>query len=299
MAESESLHSIGNANTLAWKSLLKQKWVYAAFCLAALFFLGSFLVYPWDGGTPAGFIYGAMFLLPVLMAWSWERGKVIRAFMKRFAESQRYDFLDYAGKTEVSKLRGSLFDRGTDRGMKNIISGRYKEHALRIFNYHFTVPMDGKSNRTVYSTVFELTFETNLPNIFLVDKSLFTREFDIRSSKENLAFSSHPKEISIPGGIDDFRLYVPEDYEAEALQIFGPDILGSFTSARKSLSSFSIEMTDDKMYIYVPGEIAEPLRVKALYELAQMLVEKIGPLVRKMKPALDAQEEVFTRLNKI
>lgn len=288
MERSGGIESVG-AET--WR-LLSRSWIFAVggLCIAASL-LATIFSAPYPRVASVLFIGGVIASASAAGYYSF---KARREFMRLFAEKHGYSFSE---KEEMQDLHGALFRIGQSRRVQYVMRGEYLGSPIRIFNYSYTV-QSGKNTTEHQNTVFDLTFETNLPNIFLVGK-WFPRGFMISTSEENLEFASHPEEVPLTGGFDDFfTLYAPKDYEIEALQIFDTDVLEILSAFRKQGYNFAIELAENRLFLYVNGHIGNLAVLTALHDMAKLLVEKLRRELKTMKPGLDAQEETFRRLSR-
>lgn len=288
MAGTPEIESVG-AET--WR-LLSRSWVFAigGLCIAAALLATIFSI-PYPRIASVLFIGG---VIAAASAAGYYAFKARKEFMRLFAAKYEYSFLE---KGDMESLHGALFQVGQARKVRYVISGEYLNSPIRIFNYSYTVQA-GKNTTEYQSTVFDLTFETNLPNIFLIGK-WFPRGFSIQTSAENLEFASHPEKVPLTGGFDEFfTLYAPKDYEIEALQIFDTDILEMLSEFKKKGYNFAIELAENRLFLYLNGHIGRLADLTALHDMAKLLVEKLRRELKVMKPGLDAQEETFRRLSR-
>jgi len=163
--------------------------------------------------------------------------------------------------------------------VEDIVSGYYLEHPLRLFTYHYSVG-SGKRKRTYHHMVFELTFDTHLPRIL------------VRSRKQNFRFD-HPNEVRLEGNFSDhFEFGVDEQYEIEALQVFTPDFMAYLLDLPQPLS---IELIGNKLFLYADRVITKRHELHYFYEVARHLIERLGPLLPRIKDDVRAMDEVFQK----
>jgi hypothetical protein len=91
-----------------------------------------------------------------------------------------------------------------------------------------------------------------------------------------VSFSSH-QTLSLEGDFDRyFTLYVPRDYERDALYVFTPDLMALLID---EAAPFDVEIIDDWMYIYShrPFEMA----TTDAYARLDRIVETVGAKARR------------------
>ena len=224
-------------------------------------------------------LYFLILIFPVAVILGWYenlRKKVADDFMKQFAAANGYAY-DAEGSAEG--LDGSLFHDGHTKEVEDIVSGYYLEHPLRLFTYHYTIG-SGKHKRSFHHMVFELSFDTHLPRIL------------VRSRKQNFRFD-HPNEVRLEGNFSDhFEFGVDEQYEIEALQVFTPDFMAYLLDLPQPLS---IELIGNKLFLYADRVITKRHELHYFYEVARHLIERLGPLLPRIKDDVRAMDEVFQK----
>lgn len=222
-------------------------------------------------------------IFPAVVIWIWYgniREKAADDFMRQFAVANDYI---YKARGSTKELEGSLFHIGHTKEMEDVVSGYYLGHPLRLFTYHYSVGGSGKpgqSKRTYNHMVFELTFDTHLPRIL------------VRSRKQKFTFD-HPHEVRLEGNFSDhFEFGVDEQYEIEALQVFTPDFMAYLLDLPRPLS---IELIGNKLFLYADSVITKRHELHYFYEVARHLIERLGPLVPRLKDDVLAMDKVFKK----
>jgi hypothetical protein len=175
----------------------------------------------------------------------------------------------------MDSLRGRLMRAGASNFQfaHNCISGTYKNHPMRLFNYQFS--SGGENNSTFPFTVMETTFEkTIFPYILLQSKTMYKYEnHEIFSKTKNIR-------IKLENDFEEnFNLFTTAGYEVEVLQIFTREILQFL---KDKGSKFSIEFAENRMYIYINRYILKRSELAEMYQIAQKIFDLIGPLLNRL-----------------
>jgi hypothetical protein len=215
--------------------------------------------------------------------------------MMQFAAANGFTFRE---KANLQEFKGTLFTLGYGREAQNVVTGNYKDCPFTLLNYTFKEG-SGKQTRVYHVTLAEARIGGSLPNIFLESSRLLWNGFrplPKRASKTTRTFASHPKKVHLEDRWDKlFDLYAPEDYEAEAFQIFTPEVLGILEECYKSGFRFAVELVEDRCYVYLPGKIGNAKKLNAVYTVLGSLLERVGPELARMRRGLEAQKAVFSR----
>jgi len=89
-----------------------------------------------------------------------------------------------------------------------------------------------------------------------------------------------------------FTLSVPDGYEIEVLEIFSPDVMADLIDKAKN---FSLEIVNGYLFIYDSKIVGAKEELYALYKLAQYFVEKLGPVLSRMKPSLENMNKEYSK----
>ncbi len=234
----------------------------------------------------AGFCYMKIidvdiYILPLLIpffGYHWVRGRVQHEFMQQFAEGNGYA---YAAHGTLDGLDGSLFQIGYDKSAIDVVSGQYKDSPITLLSYTY-VTGAGRSRQEHHYTVFELQFDTVMPDILLENAGHTFGEalIDKLSGKEL---------VKLEGDFNKyFSVSVPKGYEVEALEIFTPDVMEQLIEKSRSLS---LEIVRDHLFVYANRIIGTKADLYAVYELARYFVEELGPVLTRMKSSVEAMEQ--------
>jgi hypothetical protein len=231
--------------------------------------------------TPVFVAYLLPFLLPVF-GYNLARKKIQHEFMQQFAAANGFS---YGAKGSLDGLDGAIFRIGRSRKVWDVVNGRFQNYPISLFTYQYTIGF-GKSERTLYYTIFELQFDITLPDMLLENASL------IFEQPLSSTISGHGKEfVKLEGDFNKyFSLSIPKGYEIEALEIFTPDVMAELIDKAKG---FSLEIVNNHMFIYDDGMVSTKQKLYDFYALAQYFIEKLGPVLARMKPSTEAMEEVM------
>jgi hypothetical protein len=195
-----------------------------------------------------------------------------KEFAKHFAAVMGYAFSDSAPFSTVS---GDIFKLGWGGEIYDVVSGVYRGHPVRIFEYQFTVG-GGKSSRTFYYTVLEIRFAHSLPEMHVVETAISAEDMLTMSHVIDAHFSS-PVKISLEGDFNKYySVYVPPNTQIEDLEVMTPDFMESLIDRYDQYQSIGFECHDDKLYLYAPQRFnTKKIRdFAALYSLVDVLIPK-------------------------
>ena len=222
-------------------------------------------------------VYVAPLILP-LIGYSIARNRIQHEFMKQFASANGFS---YTPGGSLDGLDGSLFQIGNSRSVADVVSGQFQNRPISLFTYTY-VTGSGKSEQTHTYTIYELQFDVTLPDILLENAShaFGGSLFEKLSGKEF---------IKLEGDFNKyFSLCIPRGYETEALEIFTPDVMEELIEKAKA---FSLEIVNGHLFIYNNGTVGTKQGLYDLYALAQYFIEKLGPVLARMKPSVEAMEQ--------
>ena len=195
--------------------------------------------------------------------------KIRKAFWKQLALKYKWKYTPTKNITEEKAL---IFGKGYSKKAQNSIGGNYNNLPLYIFEYQYTVP-GGKNSHTYYFTVFEVKFTGTFPHLYLNYKN------DLYSNSP-LMFSSFAK-ISLPQEFaNKFKLYVPKEYEMEALQIFTPDIFALLLDLKWN---HDMEFVDGELVIYSGKQFNTFIELDTELNKIKKFIEVLSPLLNRFK----------------
>jgi hypothetical protein len=202
------------------------------------------------------------------------RMSISKDFAKRFAAVMGYAFSDSAPFSSVS---GDIFTFGfgSYHQIYDVVSGTYRNHPVRIFEYQFSGA--GENEPMHYYTVLELQFAHPLPKIRMVktatdleDMATLSRAIDVHPSC--------PMKISLESDFDEyFSIYVPPNTQTEGLAIMTPDLMALLIDHYDEYRNIGLECHDEKLYLHALGRFSDK-KIKdfaALYSLADALIPKL------------------------
>jgi hypothetical protein len=208
------------------------------------------------------------------------RQRVQDEFMRQFAEANGYTFSPYGGNFGV--LDGTLFrlGNGGSQSVTDVASGAYLSNPISLFDYSYETG-SGKYREAHYYTVFQLQFDTTMPDLLLEKKSFLSSD---------TLLGQLPEHIKLEGDFNKyFSLSIKKGYEVEALEIFTPDVMEELEEKCKNLS---LEIINSHLFIYDNKIIRTKVDLDALYDIAQYFVQKLGPVLARMKGSVEAMESV-------
>lgn len=200
-------------------------------------------------------------------------GNINSQFRKEIAKELGYA---YGPKANMDSVSGPLFRVGRagpefgNRQIKDVISGTYQNKPIRIYTFSADV---GRHEHYGF-TVLELTFDTNLPEIILRRIQMVLTD---GGRKEVIGLEEKYQKY--------FRLYAPDGYEIEVLQIFDMDLLDYLIEYANDLN---IELSKNKMYIYTQKIVSNKKQLMYMFELTKRLSEHLGPFLHRMKDDFEA-----------
>lgn len=166
-------------------------------------------------------------LIIIVIAYGSLQKKIEHIFMQQFAKANGYKYQMYGSIDDVSAPHLQI---GHSRYIEDMVSGEYEGRPISIYNFNCTVGY-GKNARHVNFTVCEIEYVAEIPNIFLDSHQ------NPYSGENFLSARFHnQRSLSLEGDFNKyFTLYVPPEYEIEALQIFTPDIMAKLIDKSKIL----------------------------------------------------------------
>lgn len=162
---------------------------------------------------------------------------------------------------------GLFFQIGKDRLLTQIITVPTDSTPVEVGNYRY-ITGDGRSRRRHDVGFVHIKLPRRLPNIVLDAKS-----------NNPLRVSNLPEDFNrnqilpLEGDFDDyFTLYVPREYQQDALYIFTPDVMAALVDHARN---FDIEIVDDDLYLYASSKLE--LATQSTWRLLFRLLSEIMP----------------------
>lgn len=191
--------------------------------------------------------------------------KIRKARLLKFAATNAMTY--QTGHSPSAEHVAMIFDQGHSRVIKDELT---TNDGLRFGNYQY-VTGAGKNRQTHDLTFIEVKLTRNLPNMVLDAKS---NNFFGFSNLPNYLDKS--QRLALEGDFNKhFDLYVPKQYEQDALYLLTPDVMAVLMDHG---AKYDMEVVDDKLYFYKNGRI-DLLKEISLREIFDM-VEKIAGELR-------------------
>lgn len=190
-------------------------------------------------------------------------------FWQQFANSNGWT---YGGLVDLRNEHAMFFTRGDNPRTQHLITGDCAGHPARIFEFRYTTG-SGKTRNDHLYTVFTIAFEGTFPHLYLD----YTKDF-ARSGGFLMPKVALPTEME-----KQFALYVPHQYEIEALHVFTPDTL---THLLDSGWKHDLELLDGELLILRKGIVGGLFELESEYQKIQAFVEHLAPKLNRMQLAL-------------
>lgn len=208
--------------------------------------------------------------------------KMQAVFMQQVAKILNYKYIPLL---DTSAMTGNLFKIGYNKQVRNVIIGLYNNLPIRIFNYIFSTG-SGKHRKDYRYTIFEIETKSEIPDMVLLknDFFAFTDLNTLTSGKEKLSLEGDFNEY--------FKLYIPKDFQIEALQIFTPDVMQELIDKFKTVD-MNIEVNANKIYLFYEKVIGKKDEILLAYNLIQKFSEKFTHNINDVGDHLKNYREYF------
>ena len=223
------------------------------------------------------FTYIALIPIGIILTYSrYLIGQGRSVFWKEFALRNGWG---YSPKLDLSKEPAILLKQGNSgRSAKYELRKTIDGKQVRIFYYTFTVRV-GKHTYTYSYTVIGFTFSGSFPHLYL-DRALNTSGAT-KISLGSFGVKVDLPPVSLPSEFEEkFKLYVPQKYEMEALQIFTPDILIRLLDID---FKYDIEFINQEVLIFIDGEIDSLEKLEHEFEAAKKIRDLLAPTLNSIK----------------
>jgi len=208
-------------------------------CVAASVGFG-YVIYLAYLANPDNFDFRGI-ILPVLplvglsALYGYYKSRVQHLFVQQMGAALGYS---YAPLDISSPMEGSFSKLGWGASMRDVLSGTYQNCPVRIYTYRYMTG-NGKNTQVHYYTVFELRYASVLPHIVM--------SFPLFSTPTGL------EKVELEGNFSkEFSLHVEPGKQMEIREIFQPDAMQDCIA---SLSSFTMEIYQDRVYLMRKGEL--------------------------------------------
>ncbi len=269
-----------------WRYLLQRRPMHTFMAVAAMLLLESAAWWVASANDLAAIadtntetvILLLLFLLPLLIP--------IVLYLRVYFRMQKLFFTEladslgftYAPSASTGTVSGSFFERGHDRALSHVLSGTYKDAALRLYNYSFIVGL-GRYQEQIQYIVGEIEVQHQLPHLLIrphtslmtIDPALVWKPSDT-------------KPLTVEGDFNkEFSVYVPQGEEIEALEILQPDAMAMLMEGYKE---FGFECYGVKTYVFKLGVLKQNRdEVLVLLQLIERLYEKLLPELERVRIA--------------
>lgn len=215
-------------------------WPIAAVALLALILIASAMG---DESVIGAILVLALPLVAGLLIWigvSWSTRN--KAKLYKFATQNQ---LQYRSNASDLGYQGMIFNAGHSRVLRDAL---VFPGGVEVGNYQY-VTGSGKSQQTHNWAYARLALQRRLPHMVLDAKSNNFWKF----SNLSTAFDTS-QTLALEGDFNNyFTLYVPKQYERDALYVFTPDVMKAMVEYGKD---YDIEVVDDQLFLYKNGSFA-------------------------------------------
>jgi hypothetical protein len=188
------------------------------------------------------------------------RSVVMKLFLRQLAEAIGFS---YVGAAPLESVSGAFFSRGHGQRISGVLSGTYKQHSARIYEYQYTEGY-GKSSHTYAFTIFEMKYGATLPHVLINASSLFA--------------PMSMEKVELEGNFDEiFSVYVDAGKQMEIREILQPDVMQDLIA---SFKGFSVEIDGETVYVIREQAITDRGAFLSLVALVDKLFDEIIPGLR-------------------
>jgi hypothetical protein len=206
-------------------------WLFVVIAFPALIDWSLYILF----GTETGGLFFIPWLIPIFF-YTIVSDRVRARFWKEVSKSKGWV---YEGKVSLMNEEALFLNQGLDRVMQNQIVGHHKELPVRVFESAYTIG-EGKNSTTYKNTAYAFHYTGTFPHCYL----------NRRNNAHNFAPAGASK-VPLPSAFEDvFELYVPKEYEIEALEIFTPDVLQHLLDTDWP---HDIEFVDSELIVFRTG----------------------------------------------
>lgn len=256
---------VTNVRQAAWAEYKQSPRLIAGTVLATVVALALFSTMSEGGFKLAIFVvalFWAFCILPLVK-------KIRSRMVEQFATANGFS---YSPSANLSAKDGSVFAHsGHSENFEDFVAGKFRNAPFQFLHYTYTVG-SGKHSRTYHRSILVMEFKSNLPHVVVDSKKITSISFPYAKGQllelESNDFAKY------------FRLYVPKEYEVEALSILTPDVMAQLID--KS-SLYDVEFINNHVYIYAGGLVDTRAKLQALFELAGTIVDELGGKLDRFK----------------
>lgn len=195
---------------------------------------------------------------------------IVEEFMKYFADINGLSYRSHGSKKEINSP--GLCSIKKIENIKAVVEGVMRGAALKMFICHYETDFSSRD-----FTACEIRYKTVLPRIFLSAKI----RNPLKIKVNNLFDKKTENIIRLEGDFNKyFALYAPKELEIEILQIFTPEVMAQLIDYSKM---FDLEFFGDSLYIYSHKLIRTGKELRQLFDLAELLANKLAPRLERIK----------------
>lgn len=185
----------------------------------------------------------------------------------RFARNNGFTAQEYI---KDPNQPGLIFNSGRDRYTRDIISGKFSDEQIPFeTGRHFYTTGSGKNRTTHEWRYVRLKVKRNLPHMVLDSIKGDLRIFGKRLISNLPSSFKSSQELSLEGDFDKyFTLYVPDEYERDALYVLTPDLMQLLIDKARGCD---IEIIDSYVYFYFKERHTRRGDVDAMKRIFELL----------------------------
>lgn len=186
---------------------------------------------------------------------------------KRFNEFAALNGAAYETEKPFDGRPGIIFEIGDTKKFPDVVT--FTDSQIKEIGIYEAVTGSGRSKQELYYCFVRFKLPRRLPNMILDSKQ--NNSFGGRLSNLPQGISSKHK-LSLEGNFDSrYSLYVPEQYQRDALYIFTPDVMHALLDSSRS---YDCEVVDDDFYIFLQVTI-RPAKFDMFQEMIN-IANKVG-----------------------
>ncbi len=180
----------------------------------------------------------------------------------------------YIGNRPLMGETSLLLLQGSNPRVTNALSGSILDMPAELFEYYYEIGT-GKHKASYNWTIFELKTRGTFPHLYLNTKR---NGGDVLLSKRlRLPQLALPTEAA-----ETFELFVPKEYEIEALAIFSPEVLAYLLDLGWK---HDLELADGEIIICRPNQFNSTEELEAEMVLIKKVLEYLAPRLHRQKLA--------------
>jgi hypothetical protein len=205
--------------------------------------------------------------------------KARESFMLQIARSHN---LAYTASGSSKDMRAHIFKYQGEGGISHVLWGMYADNPITVFLYQYST--GGDPPRIFSYTVCQIQYKGKVPNIMMTN---------LKHSKPPFFDRMYRKGLVLGNEFDKhFSIFVPEDFQIEALEILTPDIAHTILAEG---STYSFEFVDHYLFLYVPGHMRSAQEFDAFIGFGKYLSETLGPRLERLSRDVGAMHEVYAK----